>query len=70
MDNFYENYFSKNTKRDKNIIDNLYKVPKKDKGSNMPRIQVLRPNEIQQADIPFLPNDEGYKYCLVIHTIN
>ncbi len=44
----------------------LMKAPKKDKGVNMPRFQVLKPNIIQSADTLFLPNDKGFKYLLVV----
>lgn len=47
-------------------LHNLYKTPIKDKGPNMPTFQVLKPNTVHQADLLFLPNDEGYKYLLVV----
>lgn len=49
-----------------NELENLYKTPKKDKGENMPKIQAIKRNAVHQADILFLPNDNGYKYLLVI----
>jgi hypothetical protein len=41
-------------------------VPKKDHGVDIPHITVFEPNWVQQADILYLPNDNGYKYCLVV----
>lgn len=50
----------KDLKKEK--LYNLIKVPKKDKGKNMPHIDDFIKNATQQADILFLPNDDGYKY--------
>ena len=50
----------------KQELHNLFKQPKKDKGVNMPHFQNNEPNYIQQADLLFLPNDDGYKYALVV----
>lgn len=49
-----------------NLLDNLYKKPKKDKGKNMTRFLYPRPGNIYQTDILFLPEDNGYKYALVV----
>lgn len=40
-----------------NLADILLKVPKKDKGSNMPRFINNTPNNTHQADLLFLPHD-------------
>ena len=55
------------TSRDKyiNELNSLYQTPKPDRGSEMPHYQVLQ-NGIQQADLLFLPDDNGLKYCLVV----
>ena len=45
---------------------NMFQVPSKDKGKNMPHFSEIAPNLIQQADILFLPDDNGYKYALVV----
>ena len=45
---------------------NLYKRPKKDKGSQQPHFDISEPNAIYQADLLYLPDDHGYKYCLVV----
>lgn len=50
----------------KQELANLFKKPKKDKGVNMPRIQVSEPNTVHQADLLYLPHDNGYKYALVV----
>lgn len=49
----------------KQQIANLYKVPKKDKGVNMPHFQDMKPGATVQIDLLFLPDDKGYKYLLV-----
>jgi hypothetical protein len=51
---------------DTDKIKNLYKVPLRDKGVNMPHFQYYAPNLSQQADLLFLPNDAGFKYALVV----
>ena len=48
------------------LLDNLYKKPKLDKGLNRPRFQPRPANLIHQADLLYLPNDDGYKYALVV----
>jgi hypothetical protein len=53
---------SKNTK----IVNELFKKPKRDKGDNVPKFLKYLPDEVQQADLLFLPNDGGYKYALVV----
>jgi hypothetical protein len=45
---------------------NLMKVPKKDKGDNMPTIYNPFPNTVHQADLLTLPTDKGFKYLLVV----
>jgi len=44
----------------------LTKIPTKDKGDEVPHIQVTKPNTIQQCDLLFLPNDKGFQYLLVV----
>ena len=48
------------------LLANLYKVPRRERGDDMPRFQTLLPNTIHQADLVFLPHDHGYKYLLVV----
>ena len=50
----------------KQLVHNLYVLPKKDKGVNMPHFQKYDPDAVHQADLLFLPHDEGYKYALVV----
>jgi len=50
----------------KSVLTQLYKIPKKDKGDFMPTMQETEPNYCHQADILFLPDDDGYKYALVV----
>lgn len=45
---------------------NLFQRPKKEKGINMPKVFSYTPGFVQQADLLYLPNDNGYKYALVV----
>lgn len=47
-------------------LHNLYRIPKKDKGKDMPRFQTFKSGLIQQADLLHLPNDKGFEYALVV----
>src|ERR1700733_10481387 len=49
-----------------NLVLELYKKPRKDKGKNAPRFLSYPPNKKQQADLLFLPGDNGFKYALVV----
>lgn len=70
IDKYYEDFGITKLKDKKALSEqklyNLYKTPKKDKGLNMPRIQVFEENAVHQADILFLPHDGAYKYALVV----
>lgn len=48
------------------IVDELFKKPKKDKGVNATRILPVPANTVHQGDLLFLPDDNGYKYALVV----
>lgn len=48
------------------INSTLFKQPRKDKGINQGHYVVHGDNAVQQADILYLPNDNGYKYALVV----
>lgn len=50
----------------KQELHNIFKKPKKDSYINEPHIQVRGHNQTQQADLLFLPDDNGYKYALVV----
>jgi CRISPR/Cas system CMR-associated protein Cmr5 small subunit len=67
---FFQDYFTSKSKAEKkketpDIVTNLFKVPQKDKGVNMPHFQNVSLGT-QQADLLFLPEDQGYKYALVV----
>jgi hypothetical protein len=72
MDNqkdFYKYYNLANVPSDfKNNqeVYNLFKKPKKDKKLQSPKFYNFEKDNTHQADLLFLPNDKGYKYCLVI----
>jgi hypothetical protein len=48
--------------RTNNILDNLIKVPK----NEYSHTTNPTPNADQQGDLLFLPDDNGYKYALVV----
>lgn len=70
MDDIISKYLKNNSnfglRSNNNIIDNLFSVPKRDKGANMPSYQSYDLGVYQQADLLFLPNDGGYEYALVV----
>ena len=47
-------------------LHKLYEIPKKDNHINMPHFQVFKKDEVHQADLLFLPDDNGFKYLLVV----
>ena len=53
------------SKNDTSILKALYKPVKKDKGLNMPKFTYPKKGLIIQADLLFMPDDNGYKYILV-----
>lgn len=55
-----------NKKTSKDMLQNLYVKPTKDKGVNAPSYPDFKDNFYHQADILFMPNDDGYKYALVV----
>lgn len=44
----------------------IYQKPKKEPKRLKPKVDVPLEGQTQQADILYLPDDEGYKYCLVV----
>ncbi len=59
------------TKLDKEVleqqkINNLYKIPKKDKGFNMPRYQQYDKDDIHEADLLTMPIFNKFKYILMV----
>lgn len=55
-------------KRDKSdMVQNLMSVPIPDNKINMPHTDPnIKPNFVHQADLLFLPDDNGFKYALVV----
>jgi hypothetical protein len=58
--------FGLDDSKKKNLLTALYQPVKKDKGVNMPRFHYPEEGQIAQADVLFMPNDQGYKYMLVV----
>ena len=55
---------------EKQELYNLYKKPRKDNYANTAHFnQTYSPNVTHQADLLFLPNDDGYRYALVVTDI-
>jgi hypothetical protein len=52
--------------RENNIVKNLTQQPPKEPRHVMPHTTAPIENAVQQADLLHLPNDDGYKYLLVI----
>jgi len=71
INKFYDSLGISTTFKDKKhlkdeILYQLYQKPKKEKGKTMPHFENNVANAVQQADILYLPDDNGYKYCLVV----
>jgi hypothetical protein len=49
-----------------NKLTNLTKIPKKEPKSVMPHTTAFVKYAVEQADLLFLPEDDGYKYVLVV----
>jgi hypothetical protein len=65
MQKIYKSLGLESGKKKNNIIDNLYKVPIKDRGVNAPTFRPTKDGLTVQSDLLFLPNDNGFKYALV-----
>jgi hypothetical protein len=73
LDDFYKDFgISKVDRKELSgqLLHNLYKVPKKDRGLNAPHYEMGKKDDTHQIDILFLPFDEKedttYKYALVV----
>ena len=72
LDDYYKYYgLSSASKKikDKQEINNLFKIPKKEKRLDMPRFYNFEEDHTHMMDILYLPDDNGYKYCLVVMDI-
>lgn len=47
-------------------VYNLFKKPARENKDDMPRFYNFEPNDTHQADVLYLPDDNGFKYCLVV----
>lgn len=56
----------KRKEKPNDITSNLYAIPRKDSGVNVPHIRDLKEGYVQQADLLHLPNDGGNIYALVV----
>jgi len=57
---------STNKRVTNDMLKNLYLIPSRDKGPNAPHYPQFKPGFYHQADILYLPEDNGYKYALVV----
>lgn len=55
-----------NPKRQNDVLNQLYKKPKKDNRINMPTFEYCPKDFSHQADLLFLPSDKGFQYLLVV----
>jgi hypothetical protein len=53
-------------KKENNVLNNLTKVPTKDSNLTMPHTTEEEKYAVEQADLLFLPDDDGFKYLLVV----
>jgi hypothetical protein len=52
-------------------LSEIYKVPSKESGLNMPSYEVYEPYYMMQSDTLYLPTDKfGFKYALVVCDVN
>jgi hypothetical protein len=65
MEQFIKNILN-GKKRKSSVIDQLYTRPKKDVDGDNPTFPHIDKNYSHQMDLLYLPNDNGYKYCLVV----
>jgi len=57
---------SDNTDQQNNMLQNLYKKPRKEAKDETPHFMERPEHFDNQADLLFLPEDNDYKYCLVV----
>lgn len=63
---YFEDFgITDNTNQGDNMLQNLFKKPKKETRDEMPHFTEKPDMWEQQCDLLFLPEDKGYKYCLV-----
>ena len=56
----------KDPTKDIKELESLYKQPKKEIKDEEPHFSIYTENYAQQADLLFLPSDNGFKYALVV----
>ena len=73
LDNYYKFYNLAKIPNKSKVLKNqelyqLYKVPKKDTKDQVVHFDTsdIAPKAIFQADCLYLPDDKGYKFCLVV----
>ena len=64
MNNTIGNFIKNEVKNNKTELNSLYKRPQKE--DITPTFRILKENYFHQGDILYLPDDNGYKYLLVI----
>ena len=57
-------------KDENSLLNNLTKIPKKEPRDVMPYTYAVKAFVTEQADLLFLPNDNGYRYLLVVVDIS
>lgn len=75
-DKYYATFdLGKKSKQERDLLKNemlynLYKMPKQDKGPEVARTVNYQPYHTYQADLLTVPNDNGYRYILTVVDIN
>ena len=57
---------NKDPTKDTKDLESLYKQPHTERKDEEPHFSVYKENYAQQADLLFLPSDNGFKYALVV----
>ena len=66
MNKIYQQLGILANRHDNNLVNNLTEVPKKEKNYATPHTTANVKYATMQADLLFLPEDDGYKYLLVV----
>ena len=71
VDLYYKTFGLDATTKDKEALKNeklhnLYSKPERETGLNVPHTDVYIENAVHEADTLFLPDDDGFKYALVV----
>lgn len=71
IDKFYKQFNLAKMNHKGNVLKdqelyNLYRIPKQDKGNQMPKTLGIPTGNVYQCDVMYMPEDKKYKYVLVL----